>query len=391
MWSESEAARNFASITLRMDVLLRILHVNSYMLAGKFYRHMYSAQARAGHELTVYVPVEKKGLSGDPPDLGFPADVSPTFNTFQRLSYFGKQRVVLRDAIRRYGHERFDLLHAHSLFANGNVAMQLSRRIGAPFVVAVRGTDVNTFFARMPHLRFRGVEILRSAASVVFISESARREVLSLYVPKKYRQVIAAKSRVIPNGVDQYWLDRSPVGLRSGVSGKLKLVQVGDINTNKDPASSASAVSLLGDLGVPAELTVIGKPRERKLVEQLAELTGVAVIPFMDREQLRHQYLASDVMVLPSVHETFGLVYAEALSQGLPIVYTRGQGFDGQFNEGEVGYSARARTPSDIASAVIRIRDRYAEISTRCLEVAPQFGWDRIVQMYDELYVRAVL
>jgi len=42
---------------------------------------------------------------------------------------------------------------------------------------------------------------------------------------------------------------------------------------------------------------------------------------------------------MPSITETFGLVYAEALSQGLPVLYTRGQGFDRQFEEGEVGYA----------------------------------------------------
>ena len=38
---------------------------------------------------------------------------------------------------------------------------------------------------------------------------------------------------------------------------------------------------------------------------------------------------------LPSHAETFGLVYVEAMSQGLPIIY-EGQGFDKQFQDGEV-------------------------------------------------------
>lgn len=40
---------------------------------------------------------------------------------------------------------------------------------------------------------------------------------------------------------------------------------------------------------------------------------------------------------MPSHKETFGLVYAEAMSQGLPIIYTKNQGFDGQFPDGYVG------------------------------------------------------
>ena len=42
---------------------------------------------------------------------------------------------------------------------------------------------------------------------------------------------------------------------------------------------------------------------------------------------------------MPSITETFGLVYGEALSQGLLIIYTKGQGFDGQIKEKLAGYS----------------------------------------------------
>ena len=41
---------------------------------------------------------------------------------------------------------------------------------------------------------------------------------------------------------------------------------------------------------------------------------------------------------MPSRYETFGLVYGEAMSQGLPIIYSKGQGVDGYFKEGTVGY-----------------------------------------------------
>ena len=37
-------------------------------------------------------------------------------------------------------------------------------------------------------------------------------------------------------------------------------------------------------------------------------------------------YRENDIYVMPSIIETFGLVYAEAMSQGLPVIYTRGQG-----------------------------------------------------------------
>lgn len=50
-------------------------------------------------------------------------------------------------------------------------------------------------------------------------------------------------------------------------------------------------------------------------------------------------FAESDIFVMVSHSETFGLVYIEALSQGLPILYTRGQGIDGTLKE-KIGEAA---------------------------------------------------
>ena len=93
---------------------------------------------------------------------------------------------------------------------------------------------------------------------------------------------------------------------------------------------------------------------------------------------------------MPSITETFGLVYPEAMSQGLPVIYTRGQGFDGQFKEGEVGYSVDAMNIEDIASKVIAIRGDFAEMSKRCINSINKFDWNRITNCYEKIY-RSVL
>ncbi|HGK7332802.1 TPA: glycosyltransferase [Streptococcus suis] len=58
---------------------------------------------------------------------------------------------------------------------------------------------------------------------------------------------------------------------------------------------------------------------------------------------------------MPSFHESFGLVYAEAMSQGMPVIYTRGQGFDGQFEEGVVGFSVDCIDEVEISNKIISI------------------------------------
>ena len=95
---------------------------------------------------------------------------------------------------------------------------------------------------------------------------------------------------------------------------------------------------------------------------------------------------ASDIFVMPSRYDTFGLVYVEAMTQGLPIIYSKGQGFDGQEPDGEIGMAVRYDSPEEIADAILRIRDRYEPMSERAIEVSKRFTWDRITDKYDQMY-----
>lgn len=89
---------------------------------------------------------------------------------------------------------------------------------------------------------------------------------------------------------------------------------------------------------------------------------------------------------MPSLRETFGLVYAEALTQGLPVIYTKGQGFDGQFNEGEVGYSVDSEDSDDIANKVLHIMRDYEELTKKCIELCWKFDWKHITSQYVQIY-----
>ena len=89
---------------------------------------------------------------------------------------------------------------------------------------------------------------------------------------------------------------------------------------------------------------------------------------------------------MPSFTETFGLVYAEAMSQRLPVIYSKEQGFDNQFLEGEVGYHANARSARDVADAIEKVIANYSKISEATIGHVEKFRWKEIVKQYDEVY-----
>ena len=76
-------------------------------------------------------------------------------------------------------------------------------------------------------------------------------------------------------------------------------------------------------------------------------------------------FIVNDIFVMPSVTELL-LVYAEAMSQGLPVIYTRGQGFDGQFEEEKLA---------------IRLIARIREISMKIIDIINNLMLFREIQL----------
>ena len=93
---------------------------------------------------------------------------------------------------------------------------------------------------------------------------------------------------------------------------------------------------------------------------------------------------------MPSHTETFGLVYAEAMSQGIPVLYTRGQGFDGQFPEGTVGYAVSDRDADDLAEKIRMVLSDYPNLSANCIKNASRFDWHKIAEEYQDIYQSAI-
>ncbi len=365
---------------------MKILHINTNYTGTTLHKAMIEQLQNYCRNL-VFVPTYDRENSVV--SIGTEVTVSQCFRKWDRVLFLYKQKKILNAVEESYNIPEFDLLHAYTLFTDGNVAYELYKKYGIPYVVAVRNTDVNAFFKYRPHLRGRGVKILRNAAAVFFLSASYKDQVIGHYVPEKYRKEISGKSQIIPNGIDPYWFTRGQSHGKPAVK-EINLVFAGNIDRNKNITTSAQSCEILRDRGYDASLTVIGKVRDQAVVEELSSLPYVKILPPMTKEQLADTYIEKDIFVMPSHYESFGLVYAEAMSQGLPVIYSRGQGFDGQFPEGTVGYSVKSSDAAEIADAVEKILGDYEDMSLRCMECSKEFRWEAFASSYFEIYQRCI-
>ena len=369
---------------------MKVLHINCNYLTTVLHQTMIEHLNDEGVESVIFAPTYDASRATITPHSN--VIVSECFKKWDRVWFDYKQKKIFSAINKRVEAKDFDCIHAYTLYTDGNSARKLSKKCGKPYVVAVRDTDVNFFFKLMPHLRSRGVKIMLDAARVFFLSTTYRDFVIEKYVPEDKREEILKKSLIMPNGIDDFWFNNvyaqrdTDKSIRSFDEKKIRIVFAGRINNNKNPLTTLKAIDILESKGYQCSFTVVGGFEDQSLKDDLLSDKRVTYVAKCPKEELVNYYRQSDMFVMPSHQETFGLVYAEAMSQGLPVLYTKGQGFDGQFADGEIGYAIDSHSPEDIAAKIILVTENYKKLSEGCTEAFKKFNWHGIVQKYSELY-----
>ncbi len=276
-----------------------------------------------------------------------------------------------------------DIVHAHMLFSNGYIAYKYFLKTGTPYIVAIRNTDMNIYFKKYIHLRKLGINIMKNAQKVIFISEAYKKVCFHKYVNKRDFEEIEKKTIVIPNGIDDYYLKNSKS--HNCDEKLLRIIYAGDINDNKNCITTIKACEYLIQAGYNIQYTIVGKIKHNKF-NNILKKDFINYIPPVDKFELLKLYENNDFFVMPSKHETFGLVYAEAMSQGLPLIYTKNQGFDGTFAEGEVGYSVAHNDYKVIAEKILIMKDNYETFSNNCATMSSRFDWEKVARTYLCMY-----
>lgn len=372
---------------------MRVLHINSNYPATLLHQTMID-HLNAYTENFVFAAVydKEKAIVQEREYV----TLSECFRKWDRLFFHLKQNKILSAVEKNYRIETFDCIHAYTLFTDGDVARRLSKKHKIPYVVAIRNTDVNLFFKRMIHLRSTGVRILEEASAVFFLSPAYKDEVLQNYVPAKIKDAVNEKSYIIPNGIDDFWhkhlfqRDARRIEERLKTEKLLRCIYVGRIDANKNIGLTLRALDELNAGGWKCSLKAVGDIKDKRIYEAACKSTCFAYYPQKEKEKLMDFYRNADIFIMPSHHESFGLVYAEAMSQGLPVVYTRGQGFDGQFEDGAVGFAVSDREYGECITALERIANDYSQKVRNCLESCGRFNWSSIANEYADIYDKIV-
>jgi glycosyltransferase involved in cell wall biosynthesis len=247
-----------------------------------------------------------------------------------------------------------DLVHAHWLPAG-----MVARTLGLPYVVQVWGTDLE--LARRAPWLFRAV--LRDARAVV---------AASAWLADEARAIGAHAVDVIPSGVDV------PAEMRDEASPP-HVLYAGRLSAEKGVLELVEAARGL-------ELVVAGDGPLRDRVP--------GALGFVPHDELERLYERAAVVACPSHREGFGVVCAEAMAHGRPVVASAVGGFLDLVVDGETGLLV---PPGDIGAlraalerllADAELRQRMGEAARD--RIGREFSWDAVTGATTALYERAL-
>ena len=370
--------------------IVRVLHVNVNYAHRRMHSMLVDAlSCQEDMEQRVFVPVTKPALVGRNAIVrpGVSHVYSPHLRPWHRVFFGAKTRANLRAVMQIIGTQSLadhDVVHAHTLFSDGAIAHRIHQETGLPYVVTIRNTDVNFFWRLAPHLRALGRRIASEASCLVYLGRAYQNYFESRLFPYGEPKSVA----IVPNGIHSEWL-HPPAKPREPVRDEARLLFVGTFDRNKNIGNVLRAHELLRKSGMQSTVRLVGaSPRGiPRFLQRRIRNAGdtIALHGFTKtRSQLAEHFRWANVFVMPSFTESFGLVYAEALSSGVPVICSRGQGFDGWFPEGRCGYAV---DPKDVSAIAERCRALIANADpAACIAAAKAFDWHDIAAAWRQIY-----
>jgi glycosyltransferase involved in cell wall biosynthesis len=288
----------------------------------------------------------------------------------------------------------FDVINTHFAVPTGPLGHALSKTFGAPNVLSVHGGDLfDPSKASSPHRHapMRGAVrwLLRAADSVVGQSRDTVRHVSSIYG-------VDRPVELIPLGIDRppvtQRAERAEFGLPPDA---FVMITIGRLVARKATTQLVEvfAASKLSN----AHLLIVGDGPDAQAIAERARSLGIADrVHLLGQISEARKYAAlsiADAFVSTSQHEGFGLVYLEAMAQGLPIVcYDRGGQTD-FLSSGETGYVVELNDRAKFTQGLIALHaDERArkDYGKRNLARVEQFFIDTCAARYEEIFNNVV-
>ncbi|MEO1256822.1 MAG: N-acetyl-alpha-D-glucosaminyl L-malate synthase BshA, partial [Bacteroidota bacterium] len=284
--------------------------------------------------------------------------------------------------------EKLDLLHVHYAVPHASaayMAQQILKTKGyeIPFITTLHGTDITIVgkdATNEPVVTFS----INGSDGVTAVSEDLKKDTLDLFD-------ITNDIRVIPNFIDLERFKKQPKEhFKKAIcpNGEKLIVHTSNFRKVKRVDDVLKVFCEVRKI-VPSKLLLIGDGPERKKMEDAAKEICTEDIRFLGKLEAVEEVLSvSDLFLMPSEKESFGLAALEAMACEVPVVSSNAGGLPELNIDGQTGFVCEVGDVETMINRSIQVLDsnNLESFKKNALSRAKEFDIDNILPKYEEYY-----
>jgi N-acetyl-alpha-D-glucosaminyl L-malate synthase BshA len=316
----------------------------------------------------------------------------PEYPLFHYQPYELALSSKLVDMVKLY---KIEILHVHYAIPHayaGYMAKQMLKDQGIilPMVTTLHGTDI-TLVGNHPFYKTAVSFSINKSDVVTSVSQSLKDDTYKLFNIKK-------DIHVIPNFIE---LDKirneSLISCQRSVMANKEERIVTHISNFRKVKRIPDIIKIFYKIQqqIPAKLMMVGDGPEKAKAEQLCIELGIQnkVIFFGNSHEIDQILSFSDLFLLPSETESFGLAALEAMAWSVPVISSNSGGLPEVNFDGVSGYLSNVGDVDSMAENAIKIltdNKTLTKFKENALDIAKQFDIKNILPLYENLYLKAI-
>lgn len=341
------------------------------------------------HFISYNLPVRLEALND--PNIHYHEVNVPDYPLFKYQPYELALSSRLVDVVKTH---KVDVLHVHYAIPHAYAAymakkMLLDNGIHIPIVTTLHGTDI-TLVGSHPFYRPAVTFSINHSDRVTAVSESLKQDTLRLFNINK-------KIEVIPNFID---IDRIKAKgkpcERSLLANKEEKI-VTHISNFRPLKRILDVIAVFEGIlpKVKSKLMMVGEgPEKNKAMEYVKNKSLQEYVLFLGNSNEIDKILCfSDLFLLPSEKESFGLSALEAMAHGVPVISSNAGGIPEVNQHGVTGYLSKIGDTADMTQNALRLLENEKQhnlFKIQAQEQAQRFNINTIVSQYESSYVDAI-
>lgn len=348
--------------------------------------------AHRGHEIhfiTYRQPVRLALLN---PNVHYHEVNVPEYPLFHYQPYELALSSKLVDMVKLY---KIELMHVHYAIPHayaGYMAKQMLKDEGiiVPMITTLHGTDI-TLVGNHPHYKPAVSFSINKSDVVTSVSQSLKEDTYALFNTQK-------EIHVIPNFIE---LDKhrneKQISCQRSVMATTDEKIITHISNFRKVKRIPDVINVFYKIQqkIPAKLMMVGDGPQKEMAEELCFKLGIQdkVIFFGNSNEIDKILSYSDLFLLPSETESFGLAALEAMAWSVPVISSNSGGLPEVNFDGVSGFLSNVGATDEMAANAIKILENETvlkDFKANALEVAQQFDIKNILPLYEDLYKLAI-